>query len=86
MLYSIFIGALAAEYEVEARNHDSSDSIGRYDIIKALRDRHHRLSGSRKMGSMLAMLAMPCSPAAAMVATEEGQAAVTTGMMEAAVN
>ena len=51
MLYTIFIDALPAEYEVEARNLASRDSIGRDDIIKAVRERHHRLSGSRKKGS-----------------------------------
>ena len=51
MLYTIFIDALPAEYEVEARNLASRDSIGRDDIIKAIRERHHRLSGSRKKGS-----------------------------------
>ena len=49
MLYTIFINALPAEYEVEARNLESRDSIGRDDIIKAVRERrwqprpsHHR--------------------------------------------
>ena len=51
MLYAIFIDALPAEYEVEARNLASRDSIGRDYIIKAVRERHHRLSGSRKKGS-----------------------------------
>ena len=51
MLYTIGINALPAEYEVEARNLASRDSIGRDDIIKAVRERHHRLSGSRKKGS-----------------------------------
>ena len=51
MLYTIFIDALPAEYEVEARNLASRDSIGRDDIIKAVRERHHRLSGNRKKGS-----------------------------------
>ena len=44
MLYTIFIDALPAEYEVEARNLVSSDSIGRDDTIKTVRQRHHRLS------------------------------------------
>ncbi|MUG03827.1 hypothetical protein ECC01_23030 [Bacillus tequilensis] len=44
MLYTIFIDAPPAEYEVEARNLASRDSIGRDDIIKAVRERHHRLS------------------------------------------
>ena len=51
MLYTIFIDALPAEYEEEARNLASRDSFGRDDIIKAVRERHHRLSGSRKKGS-----------------------------------
>ena len=51
MMYTIFIDALPAEYEVEARNLASRDSIGRDDIIDALRERHHRLSGNRKKGS-----------------------------------
>ena len=51
MLWTIFIDALPAEYEVEARNLASRDSIGRDDIIKAVRERHHRRSGSRKKGS-----------------------------------
>ena len=50
MLYTIFIHALPAGYEVEARNLASRDSIGRDDIIKAVRERHHRPSGSRKKG------------------------------------
>ena len=48
MLYTIFIDALPAEYEVEARNLSSRDSIGRNDIIKAVREQHHRLSENRK--------------------------------------
>ena len=51
MLYTIFIDALPAEYEWEARNLASCDSIDRDDIIKAVRERHHRLSGNRKKGS-----------------------------------
>ena len=51
LLYNIFIDALPAEYEVEARNLASRDSIDRDDIIKAVRERHHRLSGNRKKGS-----------------------------------
>ena len=50
MLYTIFIDALPTEYEVEARNLASRDSIGRHDIMKVIRERHHRLSGSRKKG------------------------------------
>ena len=51
MLYTIFLDALHAEYEVEARHLASRDRIGRDDIIKAVRERHHRLSGNRKKGS-----------------------------------
>ena len=51
LLYNIFIDALPAEYEVEARNLAPRDSIGRDDIIKAVRERHHQLSGNRKKGS-----------------------------------
>ena len=51
MLCTIFIDAFPAEYEVEARNLTSRDSIGRDDIIKAVRERHHRRSGNRKKGS-----------------------------------
>ena len=51
MLYAIFIDALPAEYEVEERNLASRHRIGRDDIIKAVRERHHRLFGSRKKGS-----------------------------------
>ena len=50
MLHTIFIDALVAEYEVEERNLASRDSIGRDDIIKAVRERHSRLSGSRRKG------------------------------------
>ena len=51
MLYTIFIDALPAEYEVEVGNLASRDSIGRDDVIKAVGERHHRLSGNRKKGS-----------------------------------
>ena len=51
MLYTIFIDALPADYEVEARNLASRGSTGREEIIKAVRERHHRLSGNRKKGS-----------------------------------
>ena len=40
-LYTIFIDALIAEYEVEAKNLAPRDSIGRNDIIKVVRERHH---------------------------------------------
>ena len=36
---------------MEARNLASCDGICRDDIIKAVRERHHRLFGSRKKGS-----------------------------------
>ena len=39
-LYTIFIDAVPAEYEVEARNLASRYSIGRDDIIKVVRERH----------------------------------------------
>ena len=51
ILYTIFIDAFPAEYEVEVGNLASRDSIGRDDVIKAVGERHHRLSGSRKKGS-----------------------------------
>ena len=51
ILYTIFIHALPAKYEVEARILASRESIGRQEIIKAVRERHHRLSGNRKRGS-----------------------------------
>ena len=51
MLYTIFIDALPVECEVEARNLASRESIGCGDIIMAVRERHHPLSGSRKKGS-----------------------------------
>ena len=40
ILYTIFIHTLPAEYEVEARSLGSGDSIGRDDIITAVRERH----------------------------------------------
>lgn len=51
MLYTISIDALPAEYEVEARSLTSRDSIGREEIISGVRERHHRVFGSRKTGS-----------------------------------
>ena len=48
LLYNIFIDALPAEYEVEERNLACRDSIGRDDIIKAARERHHRFSENRE--------------------------------------
>ena len=50
-LYAIFIDALPVECKVETRNLASRDSIGRKEIIKTVRERHHRFSGSRKQGS-----------------------------------
>ena len=35
----------------EARNLASRDSTGHGEIIKGVRERHHRLSGNRKQGS-----------------------------------
>ena len=48
MLYTIIIDALPAEYEVEARVLVSRGSTGREEIIKALRERHHRPGGRQK--------------------------------------
>ena len=50
-LYTIFIDALPAECNVEARNLASRDGIGHDDIIKAVRERHHRPAGTRGNGS-----------------------------------
>ena len=50
-MYIIVIDAPPAEYEVEAWNLASCDTIGREEIIKAVRERHHRVSGNRKKGS-----------------------------------
>ena len=43
-LYAIFIDALPVECKVETRNLASRDSIGRKEIIKTVRERHHRFS------------------------------------------
>lgn len=51
MVYTICIDALPAECEVEARNLAYRDSIGRDDIIKTVRERHHRRPGNRKKGA-----------------------------------
>ena len=52
MLYTIFMDALPAEYEVEARrNLASRNSIGRDNIVKAVRKRPRQLSGNRTKGS-----------------------------------
>ena len=50
MLYIIFIDARPAEYEVEARNLESRNSIGR-DDTKAVRELHHRRPGIWEKGS-----------------------------------
>ena len=44
LLSKVFIDPLPAKYEVKASNCASRDSIDRDDIIKAVRDRHHRRS------------------------------------------
>ena len=81
MLYTIFIDALAAEYEVEARNPAFRVSIGR-DDIKTVRERHRRRSGNSKKGSNAGHAI--CSPsAAAVVAAGKTAAAVATGKVEA---
>ena len=41
ILYTLFIDALPAEYEVEATHFESRDSIGRDGINKAVQERHH---------------------------------------------
>ena len=50
MLYTIFIDALPAEYEVEVKNLASRDKIGSDGIIKTAYERNHWLSGNRKKG------------------------------------
>ncbi|CAN0524176.1 unnamed protein product, partial [Laminaria digitata] len=45
MLYTIFLDALPSEYDIEVRNLASRDSVSREEIMKAVRERHHRLSG-----------------------------------------
>ena len=76
MLYKIFMYALPAEYEVEARDLASRDSIGRDDIIKAVRGRHHHSLETGRRGPTQAMPAMLCLPAAAVVVVAEKAAAV----------
>ena len=49
--YTIFIDTVPAEYEVEARNLASRDSVGCGEIIKDVRERRHRSSGNREKGS-----------------------------------
>ena len=56
---TIFVEALPAEYEVEARNLASRDSIGPEVIIKAVRERHQQLSGA---GRIDREMVMPCTP------------------------
>ena len=51
MIYSLFSFALPAEYEVEAGNLAPRDSIGRHEITKAVRERHHPLYRNGKSGS-----------------------------------
>ena len=82
MLYTIFIDALAAEYEVEARNPAFRVSIGR-DDIKTVRERHRRRSGNSKKGSNAGHAI--CSPsAAAVVAAGKTAAAVAERKVETA--
>ncbi|CAN0519492.1 unnamed protein product, partial [Laminaria digitata] len=50
MLYTIFLDALPSEYDIEVRNLAFRYSVSREEIIKAVRERHHRLSGNRKKG------------------------------------
>ena len=70
MLYTIFIDVLLAEYEVEAGNLASGDSIDRDEIINGVEERHRRLSGNKKWDPTLAMQAMLCTPAAAVTVAE----------------
>ena len=81
MLYTSFVLALPAEYEVEPRNLASRDVIGRDDIIKAVRERHHRLFRGSKKGSNAGHVGhVMFAVVAEMVAKEQGPAAVPTGM------
>ena len=41
MLYTTFVDALSAEYEVEARSLGSRNSVGRDGMINAVRELHH---------------------------------------------
>ena len=85
MLYTIFIDALPAEYEVEVRNLASRDSIGHDDVIKVLESGTTDFLETGRRGPTLAMLAMLCSPPPpAVVAAEKAAAAVATGKVEAA--
>ena len=76
MLYTIFIDALPAEYEVEATNLAFRDSIGRDDIIKAVREQHHSIFGNREKGSNAGHAGHTMFSKAAAVLTEKVEAAV----------
>ena len=86
MLYTIFIDTLPAEYEVEARNLASRDSIGRNDIIKAVQERHHRLSGIRNKGSNAGHAGHAMFAGGGDGGHRKGAAGVPTGKVEAAEN
>ena len=47
-MYTTLYDALSAEYEADARNLASRDSVGRDGIMKAVRELHHQLSGYSK--------------------------------------
>ena len=51
MLYTMSIDPLPTEYEVEAWNLASRDSIGHDNIFKTVRERHHRFPENKKKGS-----------------------------------
>ena len=79
MLCTIFIDAWLAEYQVEAQNLTSCDSIGRDDIIKVARERHHRISRNRNFwkqeerNQALVTQAMLCTPAVTAVVAVVGK-------------
>lgn len=50
IMYTIVSDALHAEYKVEARTPASHDDIGREEVLKGIRERHHRLHGNKKKG------------------------------------
>ena len=80
MLYTIFIDALPAEYEVEVRNLASRDSIGHDDVIKVLESGTTDFLETGRRGPTLAMLAMLCSPPPpAVVAAGKAAAAMAAG-------
>ena len=83
-MHTIFIFALPAENEVEARNLVSRDSIGRDYIIKAVRERRHRLSGGRKKGFNAGHAGHAMFDGGGDRLKEKGPAAVPTGRVEAA--